>query len=203
MERRSEALPGLSSINIAGEAPCTGLGGGPAAKEPCSTRLFDASDETISKSAASTETRDFVSTASTAPSIVTGRRTVYFSLPCRRSLPSTSVYRVDSRQFSPQTAHAHPQPFCTRVPFSVSVFTAAVWCVPALRVPLVHSLINHFRQSYLCGRCRQIGTCFVRGEFRVLIHGRVRELDGKYAAHARSQPRQLTLPRSPQGTPAR
>ena len=23
-------------------------------------------------------------------------------------------------------------------------FTAAVWCVPALRVPLVHSLINHF-----------------------------------------------------------
>ena len=26
-------------------------------------------------------------------------------------------------------------------------FTAAVWCVPALRVPLVHSLINHFRQS--------------------------------------------------------
>ena len=27
--------------------------------------------------------------------------------------------------------------------------TAAVWCVPALRVPLVHSLINHFRQSSL------------------------------------------------------
>ena len=26
-------------------------------------------------------------------------------------------------------------------------FTAAVWCVPALRVPLVHSLINHFRQA--------------------------------------------------------
>ena len=25
--------------------------------------------------------------------------------------------------------------------------TEAVWCVPALRVPLVHSLINHFRQS--------------------------------------------------------
>ena len=22
-----------------------------------------------------------------------------------------------------------------------------VWCVPALRVPLVHSLINHFRQK--------------------------------------------------------
>ena len=28
----------------------------------------------------------------------------------------------------------------------VGFFTAAVWCVPALRVPLVHSLINHFRQ---------------------------------------------------------
>ena len=26
-------------------------------------------------------------------------------------------------------------------------FTAAVWCVPALRVPLVHSLINHFSQK--------------------------------------------------------
>ena len=26
-------------------------------------------------------------------------------------------------------------------------FTAAVWCVSALRVPLVHSLINHFRQK--------------------------------------------------------
>ena len=26
----------------------------------------------------------------------------------------------------------------------VGFFTAAVWCVPALRVPLVHSLINHF-----------------------------------------------------------
>ena len=25
--------------------------------------------------------------------------------------------------------------------------SAAVWCVPALRVPLVHSLINHFRQK--------------------------------------------------------
>ena len=29
----------------------------------------------------------------------------------------------------------------------VGFFTAAVWCVPALRVPLVHSLINHFRQN--------------------------------------------------------
>ena len=30
-------------------------------------------------------------------------------------------------------------------------FTAAVWCVPALRVPLVHSLINHFHQTYQHG----------------------------------------------------
>ena len=30
-------------------------------------------------------------------------------------------------------------------------FTAAVWCVPALRVPLVHSLINHFRQKNYFG----------------------------------------------------
>ena len=29
----------------------------------------------------------------------------------------------------------------------VGFFTAAVWCVPALRVPLVHSLINHFRKK--------------------------------------------------------
>ena len=35
----------------------------------------------------------------------------------------------------------------------VGFFTAAVWCVPALRVPLVHSLINHFRKNSLplCG----------------------------------------------------
>ena len=32
-------------------------------------------------------------------------------------------------------------------------FTAAVWCVPALRVPLVHSLINHFRQKCACVYC--------------------------------------------------
>ena len=35
----------------------------------------------------------------------------------------------------------------------VGFFTAAVWCVPALRVPLVHSLINHFRQSSPRGGC--------------------------------------------------
>ena len=36
----------------------------------------------------------------------------------------------------------------------VGFFTAAVWCVPALRVPLVHSLINHFRQK----RCVRFAT---------------------------------------------
>ena len=49
----------------------------------------------------------------------------------------------------PKPSHPQAQPFCTRVLFSVSgFFTAAVWCVPALRVPLVDSLINHFRQKY-------------------------------------------------------
>ena len=67
----------------------------------CFTRVVDASDETISKSAASTETRDVASTPSTAPSIVTGRRPSTAVYLQTRSLPSTSVYRVDSRQFSP------------------------------------------------------------------------------------------------------
>ena len=46
-----------------------------------------------------------------------------------------------------------PLPMPTLSPFArgylslCRFFTAAVWCVPALRVPLVHSLINHFRQK--------------------------------------------------------
>ena len=47
-----------------------------------------------------------------------------------------------------------PLPKPTLSPFArgylvlcVGFFTAAVWCVPVLRVPLVHSLINHFRQK--------------------------------------------------------
>ena len=46
-----------------------------------------------------------------------------------------------------------PMPEPTLSPFTrgylslCRFFTAAVWCVPALRVPLVHSLINHFRQN--------------------------------------------------------
>ena len=55
MEQRSEGDPGLPSISIALEAPCTGLGGGPADEERRGQRFIDASDETISKSAASTE----------------------------------------------------------------------------------------------------------------------------------------------------
>ena len=62
------------------------------------------------------------------------------------------------------TAHAHPQPFCMRVPFSVSVFTAAVWCAPAVRVPLVHSLINHFRQK--CKIKRELGLAYSTCEVR-------------------------------------
>ena len=38
-------------------------------------------------------------------------------------------------------------PFARGYLFLCRFFIAAVWCVPALRVPLVHSLINHFRQK--------------------------------------------------------
>ena len=55
VEQRSEGDPGLPSISIALEAPCTGLGGGPADEERRGQRSIDASDETISKSAASTK----------------------------------------------------------------------------------------------------------------------------------------------------
>jgi len=54
----------------------------------------------------------------------------------------------------------------------VGFFTAAVWCVPALRVPLVHSLINHFRQKsiYICPVCRLSSVvcrvCVPRALFR-------------------------------------
>ena len=51
-----------------------------------------------------------------------------------------------------------PMPEPTLSPFTrgylslCRFFTAAVWCVPALRVPLVHSLINHFRQKTVLPR---------------------------------------------------
>ena len=53
--QRSEGGPGLPSISTALEAPCTGLGGGPADEGTRGQRFVDASDETISKSAASTK----------------------------------------------------------------------------------------------------------------------------------------------------
>ena len=48
---------------------------------------------------------------------------------------------------------------CARKKY-VGFFTAAVWCVPALRVPLVHSLINHFRKKIyiFCMRLRLTRT---------------------------------------------
>ena len=54
MEQRSEGDPGLPSISIALEAPCTGLGGGPADEGRRGQRFVDASDETISKLPTST-----------------------------------------------------------------------------------------------------------------------------------------------------
>ena len=53
-----------------------------------------------------------------------------------------------------------PMPEPTLSPFTrgylslCRFFTAAVWCVPALRVPLVHSLINHFRHKKYKERSR-------------------------------------------------
>ena len=44
----------------------------------------------------------------------------------------------------------------------VGFFTAAVWCVPALRVPLVHSLINHFRQKVSCVWFVEVHVCLAR-----------------------------------------
>ena len=51
-------------------------------------------------------------------------------------------------------------------------FTAAVWCVPALRVPLVHSLINHFRQKNGSAVLAVRGdTCSARARSRSLLVG--------------------------------
>ena len=69
-----------------------GLVEGRRRRSHCSTRVVDASDETISKSAASTETRDVASTPSTAPSIVTGRR------PSTADSQSTVYQRLQRRQ---------------------------------------------------------------------------------------------------------
>ena len=55
---------------------------------------------------------------------------------------TTIKYQKGSHCPSPPSALLHAGTF-----LSCRFFTAAVWCVPALRVPLVHSLINHFRQN--------------------------------------------------------
>ena len=90
MEQRSEGDPGLPSISIALEAPCTGLGGGPADEGAVANASIDASDETISKSAAST--KNVIDRLLRLPHRSSER--VDGRLLCRRSLPSTPVYAV-------------------------------------------------------------------------------------------------------------
>ena len=73
-----------------------------------------------------------------------------------------------------------PLPMPTLSPFAPGYlslcrfFTAAVWCVPALRVPLVHSLINHFRQkcTILSVECspRGRGARAARGAIPYTLH---------------------------------
>ena len=79
---------------------------------------------------------------------------MYSTAPEREPQPHTPSYtraHMTSRSdceplpkptLSPSFALARPGTF-----LRVGFFTAAAWCVPALRVPLVHSLINHFRQN--------------------------------------------------------
>ena len=73
---------------------------------------------------------------------------------CPRSY--RDVYTQNNRK---KQKNCEPLPKPTLSPFAlarpgtflrVGFFTAAVWCVPALRVPLVHSLINHFRKKKNC-----------------------------------------------------
>ena len=97
-----KSIPACRRSTLLERSHVQGLVEGRRRRSHCSTRVVDASDETISKSAASTETRDVASTASTAPSIVTGRRPSTAVYLQTRSLPSTSVYSVDSRHFSAQ-----------------------------------------------------------------------------------------------------
>ena len=88
MEQRSEGDPGLPSISIALEAPCTGLGGGPADEGTRGQRFVDASNETISKSAAST--KNVIGRLLRLPLRASER--VDGRLLCRRSLPKSTVY---------------------------------------------------------------------------------------------------------------
>ena len=57
---------------------------------------------------------------------------------------SIHIYYPSLISIATVPAHAHPQISLTGVTFLRRFFTAAVWCVPALRVPLVFILnINH------------------------------------------------------------
>jgi hypothetical protein len=111
VEQRSEGDPGLPSevdqhrFSCALEAPCTGLGGGPADEGRRGQRLVDASDETISKSAASTKNViDRLLRLPHRPSErVDGRLpTVYSADAVYRLRPSTPSSGPKGRQFTPQ-----------------------------------------------------------------------------------------------------
>ena len=105
MGQRSEGDPGLPSISTALEAPCTGLGGGPADEGTRGQRFVDASDETISKSAASTKNViDRLLRLPHRPSErVDGRLpTVYSVDAVYRLRPSTPSSGPKGRQFTPQ-----------------------------------------------------------------------------------------------------
>ena len=80
-----------------------------------------------------------------------GHVSVKVSLVSPRRSRDTLLFPVSSYSGAPVSKQAAKIP--TLSPFArgylslCRFFTAAVWCVPALRVPLVHSLINHFRQN--------------------------------------------------------
>ena len=60
-----------------------------------------------------------------------------------------------------------------------------MWCVPALRVPLVHSLINHFRQIYGKVTSRNLPTCVHRSRLQsVLLGCSLQEIDPVLREHS-------------------
>ena len=81
-----------------------------------------------------------------------------------------------------------PLPTPTLIPFArgylslCRFFTAAVWCVPALRVPLVHSLINHFRRNQK-NQNKYIPTCTWTDHRRTI---RIMRHDHEYNFYKRS-----------------
>ena len=109
MEQRSEGNPGLPSISIGLEAPCTGHGGGPADEGTRGQRFVDASNETISKSAASTKNviGRLLRLPRRASERVDGRLpTVYSVDAVYRLRPSTPSSGPKGRQFSPQECNS-------------------------------------------------------------------------------------------------